>query len=40
MILLNNSRLWMQPVRDEEWTLICKMGGLNETFYPDTYPGG
>jgi predicted RNA-binding protein with PUA-like domain len=28
MILVNNSRLSVQPVRDEEWALICKMGGL------------
>jgi predicted RNA-binding protein with PUA-like domain len=28
MILVNNSRLSVQPVRDDEWELICKMGGL------------
>lgn len=28
MILVNNSRLSVQPVTDAEWTLICKMGGL------------
>jgi predicted RNA-binding protein with PUA-like domain len=28
MILVNNSRLSVQPVTDEEWTLICRMGGL------------
>jgi len=28
MILVNNSRLSVQPVTDEEWTIICKMGGL------------
>jgi Uncharacterized conserved protein len=28
MILVNNSRLSVQPVTDEEWALICKMGGL------------
>ena len=28
MILVNNSRLSVQPVTDEEWKLICKMGGL------------
>jgi len=29
MILVNNSRLSVQPVSDEEWALICKMGGLS-----------
>ncbi len=28
MILLKMSRLSVQPVRDAEWQLICKMGGL------------
>lgn len=28
MILVNNSRLSVQPVTDEEWTIICRMGGL------------
>lgn len=28
MILVNNSRLSVQPVSDAEWELICKMGGL------------
>ncbi|MBF9232936.1 EVE domain-containing protein [Microvirga alba] len=28
MILVNNSRLSVQPVTAEEWALICKMGGL------------
>lgn len=28
MVLINNSRLSVQPVTDEEWALICKMGGL------------
>ncbi|MEM8803585.1 MAG: EVE domain-containing protein [Pseudomonadota bacterium] len=26
MVLVNNTRLSVQPVRDEEWKLICKMG--------------
>ena len=26
MFLVRNSRLSVQPVRDEEWELICKMG--------------
>ena len=28
MILVNNSRLSVQPVTDAEWTIICRMGGL------------
>jgi predicted RNA-binding protein with PUA-like domain len=28
MVLVNNSRLSVQPVSDSEWSLICKMGGL------------
>lgn len=28
MALVNNSRLSVQPVTDEEWKLICAMGGL------------
>ncbi|WP_102223898.1 EVE domain-containing protein [Acidimangrovimonas sediminis] len=28
MVLVNNSRLSVQPVSDAEWALICKMGGL------------
>jgi predicted RNA-binding protein with PUA-like domain len=27
MVLVNNSRLSVQPVSDAEWALICKMGG-------------
>jgi predicted RNA-binding protein with PUA-like domain len=27
MILVNNSRLSVQPVTDDEWALICRMGG-------------
>jgi predicted RNA-binding protein with PUA-like domain len=27
MILVNNSRLSVQPVADAEWKIICKMGG-------------
>jgi predicted RNA-binding protein with PUA-like domain len=29
MALVKNARLSVQPVRDEEWELICKMGGLD-----------
>jgi predicted RNA-binding protein with PUA-like domain len=28
MILVNNSRLSVEPVTDEEWAIVCKMGGL------------
>ena len=30
MVLVNNSRLSVQPVSEAEWTLICKLGGLAE----------
>lgn len=28
MILVNNSRLSVQPVTEDEWALVCRMGGL------------
>ena len=28
MVVVNNSRLSVQPVTADEWKLICKMGGL------------
>ncbi len=28
MVLVNNSRLSVQPVTDEEWTLVCQMAGV------------
>jgi len=28
MVLLNNSRLSVQPVTAGEWALVCKMGGI------------
>jgi predicted RNA-binding protein with PUA-like domain len=28
MVLLNNSRLSVQPVTDSEWAIVCKLGGL------------
>ncbi len=28
MVLVNNSRLSVQPVRPEEWALICRIGGV------------
>ncbi len=35
MALLRQSRLSVQPVRPEEWALICRMGGLDpETLAP------
>ncbi|MCE9648003.1 MAG: EVE domain-containing protein [Parvibaculum sp.] len=30
MMLVVNSRLSVQPVRDAEWKLICKMGGMTK----------
>ena len=29
MVLVNNSRLSVQPVTDEEWKIICEMAGVN-----------
>lgn len=29
MVLVRNSRLSVQPVREAEWALICKMGGID-----------
>jgi predicted RNA-binding protein with PUA-like domain len=28
MMLVNNSRLSVQPVTEEEWALICELGGI------------
>ncbi len=28
MVLVNNSRLSVQPVKPEEWKVVCKMGGM------------
>ena len=28
MVLVNNSRLSVQPVTEAEWKLLCKMGGV------------
>jgi predicted RNA-binding protein with PUA-like domain len=28
MVLINNTRLSVQPVTDDEWAVVCKMGGL------------
>jgi len=28
MMLVNNTRLSVQPVSDAEWKIVCKMGGL------------
>jgi predicted RNA-binding protein with PUA-like domain len=30
MELVKNSRLSVQPVTDEEWAIICRMGGLKQ----------
>jgi len=30
MILVNNSRLSVQPVTDEEWKIVCKMCGFKK----------
>ncbi len=29
MVLVNNTRLSVQPVSDEEWAIICKMAGVS-----------
>ena len=29
MVLVNNSRLSVQPVRADEWRKVCRMGGLD-----------
>lgn len=29
MVLVKNSRLSVQPVRDAEWELVCRMGGIS-----------
>lgn len=31
MVLLNNSRLSVQPVTAQEWATVCKLGGLKST---------
>jgi predicted RNA-binding protein with PUA-like domain len=28
MVLVNNTRLSVQPVTADEWKLVCKMGGV------------
>ena len=28
MVLVNNTRLSVQPVREDEWNIICQLGGL------------
>ena len=30
MVLVNNTRLSVQPVSDEEWRIICELGGVPE----------
>jgi predicted RNA-binding protein with PUA-like domain len=29
MVLVNNSRLSVQPVSPEEWRIVCRMGGVD-----------
>lgn len=31
MMLVTHTRLSVQPVTDEEWDILCKMGGLDKT---------
>ena len=31
MVLVNNTRLSVQPVTPEEWNVVCKLGGLDPT---------
>lgn len=31
MVLVNNTRLSVQPVSDAEWKIICRMGGVSVT---------
>jgi predicted RNA-binding protein with PUA-like domain len=28
MVLVRNSRLSVQPVSDDEWRMVCEMGGV------------
>ncbi len=30
MVLVNNTRLSVQPVTDEEWRIVCALGGLDD----------
>ena len=30
MVLAKNSRLSVQPVSDDEWEIVCRMGGVHE----------
>src|SRR3712207_8950933 len=29
MVLVKNARLSVQPVKEEEWHIVCRMGGLD-----------
>lgn len=31
MVLVKNSRLSVQPVTDEEWAIVCDLGGLGDS---------
>jgi predicted RNA-binding protein with PUA-like domain len=30
MVLVNNTRLSVQPVTEAEWKVVCEMGGLKD----------
>jgi predicted RNA-binding protein with PUA-like domain len=30
MVLVNNTRLSVQPVTEAEWKVVCEMGGLTD----------
>jgi predicted RNA-binding protein with PUA-like domain len=30
MVLVNNTRLSVQPVSEVEWKVVCEMGGLKD----------
>lgn len=36
MALVTNARLSVQPVTDEEWEIVCRMGGLGPKATPTT----
>jgi predicted RNA-binding protein with PUA-like domain len=31
MVLVNNSRLSVQPVSAEEWKIVCSLGGVKKS---------
>ena len=38
MVLVNNTRLSVQPVTADEWKIVCKMGGLKSTVMAGLVP--